>query len=223
MNIEDPTKIKKETGGGEKEKTKACAKCGAENKMDANFCGKCGNKFGEISQDKSSIKIKIPDKFITEKDGKPAISVKDFLRMNKTMDIEEIAEALENSSKKETVLEESPASEEINQAESVQSKSFEKKEQKGEKSLEDQKKEAEDIFLKTLKMHEIRVGDFPENDRKKLIEDTLKEIKEAIDEDFVDLAVAKGMKRALDFAKDLKRTKEEKNEIAEIRKKIKEM
>ncbi len=126
-------KYEKEREKNESEKKITCPKCGSKIDADSRFCGKCGEKLRDISQEKSPIKTMIPDKFITEKDGKPAISVKDFLRMNKTMDIEEIATALENSSKKEAGSEKDLVGHKKTQDESVQKESFEKKKEEQDK------------------------------------------------------------------------------------------
>ncbi|MFA6257776.1 MAG: zinc ribbon domain-containing protein [Candidatus Paceibacterota bacterium] len=75
------------------------------------------------------------------------------------------------------------------------------KSEKKKESLEDQKKSAIDDFLKTLKSQEILVGEFSKDQKDKLIEETTREIEEAIDSDFVDLAMAKGMKKALEMMK----------------------
>jgi len=40
---------------GEKEKTKACSKCGKENGLSSNFCGSCGNKFETVKTDEDKI------------------------------------------------------------------------------------------------------------------------------------------------------------------------
>jgi len=212
-------KFEKPTEEKEGEKTKICKKCGTEVHAGANFCNKCGNKFENTSQE-----TKISKKIIIEKDGKPAISVEDFLRMSKTMDIEEIATALEESSKKDVTSEKEPINkDELESVRSVQEEGVGKNKREGEKSLEDQKKEAESNFLKVVKSHEILVGDFPEDEKKKLVEKTLKEITEAKDEDFVGLAVAGGMKKSLELMKDIKKQKKVNEKIGEIRKDLKGM
>lgn len=192
---------------GEREKN--CAKCGAINPGEANFCRKCGNKFEAKTQGEAQIKPTIPKEFLVKKDGKNAISTKDFLRLSKTMSLEEITEALKNS------LEEvSPV--ETNKTEgAVENNLTTNKSEKKKESLEDQKKSSIEDFLKILKSQEILVGEFLKDQKEKLVEETTREIEEAADSDFVDLAMAKGMKKGLEMMKAKKienLTKKIKNE-----------
>jgi hypothetical protein len=76
-----------------------------------------------------------------------------------------------------------------------------------EQNFESEKEEAEGDFLKTLESFEILHGEMTKEKKKKIIDETLKEIRTAADDDYIDLALAKGIKKARQAFAEMKREK----------------